>query len=185
MGRTDKNQKTKHSILCCDPSMTAYGWSIIDWDGNWVDGGCIQTKKENKLRNIRKGDDDVRRVSEINRELLEKINTYKVSFMIAELPSGTQSAAAATMLGMAKGLTQTIGDSLQVPIEWFSEGDSKKAALGKISATKQEMIDAMGKLYNVRWGTYKNWNEAVADATAMHNCAMKLSPILKLKQNGL
>jgi Holliday junction resolvasome RuvABC endonuclease subunit len=87
------------------------------------------------------------------------------------------------MIGIATGIGQTMSDALGIPIEWYSEGDSKKAVLHKQSATKQEMIDAITKLYNVPWTKVKYINEAVADALAIHYAASLQSSTLKLYNN--
>ena len=49
-----------------------------------------------------------------------------------------------------------------------------------VKFTKQEMIDAMDKLFDVKWKNVKYYDEAVADALAIYNVAMKESSTLKL-----
>jgi Holliday junction resolvasome RuvABC endonuclease subunit len=84
------------------------------------------------------------------------------------------------MIGMVAGVLQTISDWTDRGIEWYSEADAKKAALGKISATKQEMISRMSMVYpDTRWTEVKYKDEAIADALAIHCVAMEQSPVLK------
>jgi len=170
-------------ILTNDPSITAWGFAILNNHNEILEIGCIKTQTEGKKRRIRKGDETTRRVSEINQRLLEVIRKYNVNYILSELPHGSQSASAAVMIGIATGIGQTMSDALGIPIEWYSEGDSKKAVLHKQSATKQEMIDAITKLYNVPWTKVKYINEAVADALAIHYAASLQSSTLKLYNN--
>jgi Holliday junction resolvasome RuvABC endonuclease subunit len=121
----------------------------------------------------------MRRISEINSILKKLVEGYGVNYITAELPHGSQNASAARMIGMVAGVLQTISDWTDIGIDWYSEGDAKKAVLGKISATKKEMVQAMD-------ATYTNWltgvkykDEAIADALAIHFVAMEQSPVLK------
>ena len=84
-------------------------------------------------------------------------------------------------LGITVGILKTLADTLDIGIEWYSEGDAKKCALGKLSATKDEMVKRMGVVYLSHWETgVKYIDEAVADALAIHYVARRLSSTLKL-----
>lgn len=175
----------ERAILTNDPSMTAWGWSVIDWEGNICATGCIKTAPEHKKQRIRKGDDTVRRVSEINQELVRIIKTYNVTYLLSELPHGSQNASAATMIGIVIGIVQTISNTMDLGVEWYGENDSKKAVLGKQSATKTEMVSAIKKLYpNMMWKNVKFKDEAIADAMAVYYVARQQSNALKLFKNG-
>lgn len=170
----------KHlTVLTNDPSFTAWGYAIIK-DSKIIDSGCIKTAPENKKSRIRKSDDTVRRISEINKILLGLIHTHGVDFILSEAPHGSQNASAAVMIGIVAGMVQTISDTLEIPVEWYSEMDSKKFVLGKKAAVKSEMIEAIKKLYDVPWKNIKYHDEAVADAIAVYHTAVGLSPTLKL-----
>lgn len=168
-----------YTILTNDPSMTAWGYVILSTRGRIIVHNCIQTKPDPKKNRIRKGDSTVRRISEINKELLSIIKKHNVRYILSELPHGSQNAQAAVMIGIVTGIIQTISDTLGVGIEWYSEMDSKNFVLGKRSATKQEMIKKINELYKVQWSKYKYHNEAIADALAIHYIASKQSPTLK------
>lgn len=168
------------NVLTNDPSMTAWGWAVIGFNGNIIDFGCIKTESQHKKQRIRKGDDTVRRCSEISRELIGIIRKYNVTYMLSELPHGSQNASAAQMIGMVVGVAQTISDCFNIGIEWYSEADSKKAVLKKISSTKTEMVTAICHLYkdfNKTGVKYKD--EAIADALAIHHAAILNSSTLK------
>lgn len=172
--------KEQFFTLTNDPSMTAWGWVILDSDANIIDCGCIKTAPEQKKRRIRKGDDTVRRVSEINRVLIGLIKKYKICYLLSELPHGSQNAQAAVMIGIVTGVVQTLADTFEIGIEWYSEQDSKKAILGKKAATKLDMIEAIDRLYDVPWKDVKYADEAIADAMAVYHVAMLQSPTLKM-----
>jgi len=181
--------------MACDPSLTGFGWAVLKIDGTILACGCIKTGSENKVRRIRKGDDDVRRIYEINHVLLRRIRRHRVNYLVSELPHGSQSSSAAKMVGITAALGQTLSQALDIPIEWYSEGDSKKALLGKLSATKVETIEAVEDIFTVPisgkpkagapWSGKKYVDEAVADALSIFYCAMEQSTFLQFykKQN--
>ncbi len=177
---TEASINLSPAVLTNDPSLTAWGWAVVRGK-QVIDSGCIKTKPEQKKRRIRKSDDTARRVSEINMILLQAIRKYNIKFLLSESPHGSQNASAAVMIGICYGVMQTLSDTLNIPIEYYSEGDSKKAALGKISATKQEMVAKMIQKYSAHWYTGVNYkDEAVADALAVHHVASIQSSTLKI-----
>jgi len=171
------------NILNNDPSVTAWGWSITDWKENILDAGCIKTKSEHKKRRIRKGDDTVRRISIINKKLKEIVDEYNVGFMTSELPHGSQSASAATMIGIVTGIIQTWSDALNIGIEWYSQGDVKKCLFGRQSVTKAEMIDKIDSIYSVPWTDIKYRDEAIADSLGVYRTFTQKSSMFKLMRN--
>ena len=85
------------------------------------------------------------------------------------------------MIGMVTGIVYTLSECLNLPLETYSEGDSKKNALGKLSASKGEMVEKMGELFPEDWETGTKYiDEAVADALAVYWVAVKNSPTLKM-----
>lgn len=176
----ERTKKPEFTILTNDPSMTAWGWAVVGYNNKVIKTGCIKTATEGKKRRIRKSDETAQRISEINNILLSVIKQYNVNYILTEAPHGSQNANAAIMIGAVAAIVQTISDCLNIGVEWYSEGDSKKCLLGKNSATKQETVDAIKKLYDVSWTGKKYKDEAVADALAVHYCASKQSPTLKM-----
>jgi len=166
-------------ILTNDPSFTAWGWAILDGRGNIIKSGCIKTAPETKKRRIRVSDDRTRRTEDITKYLLTLIRSYNVTYLLSEAPHGSQNASAAVMIGIVIGVLVGISETLNIPIEWYSEQDSKKCLLGKKSATKDDVIEAIDRLYEIDWTKTKYIDEAVADAMAVHHVATKQSQILK------
>ena len=181
MRERKKTSNTEFKVLANDPSMTAWGWCVVDAKTNFIySAGCIKTNSENKVRRIRKGDDTIRRIQEINHQLIHIIKVYNIKFIVSELPHGSQNASAAVMLGLVTGTIQTMADVLEIPIDWYSEADAKKHLLNKRSATKKETIDAIDKIYKVNWTKVKYKDEAIADALAVYHVARSQSSILTM-----
>lgn len=172
--------KLRGTILTNDPSMTAWGWAVLNWEGGIIKTGCIKTAPDQKKQRIRKGDSTVRRISEINQVLLSVINNYDVTYILSELPHGSQNASAAVMIGAVAAIIQTISDILDIGVEWYSENDTKKCLFNRRSVTKLEMISKITSIYDVPWTGIKYKDEAVADALGIHYTAMKISSTLKL-----
>ena len=85
------------------------------------------------------------------------------------------------MIGLVVGITQTIAECLDIPIEYYSEGDAKRCALGKLSAAKNEMIEAMTNIFGSTWRTGTKYiDEAVADSLGVYHVANEESVIFKM-----
>jgi len=177
MERTKQQEPT---ILTNDPSFTAWGFAVVTWNGKVLKTGCIKTAPEQKKRRIRASDDRTRRASEITHQLLNLIKRYNVTFMLSEAPHGSQNAQAAIMIGMVAGITTAMSECLAIPIEYYSEQDSKKCVLGKKAATKTDMIEAIDRLYEMDWTSTKYIDEAVADAMAVYHVAQEQSVTIKM-----
>ena len=196
MERTKHHQKQGgFNVLACDPSLTAWGWAVLTESSKILYMGCIKTASNHKKLRIRKGDDTISRITEITETILSVIRTYKIKYIVSELPHGSQSSAAADAIGIVKGIMQSIAICNDIGIEWYSEGDSKLALLKKCSGEKIETMMAIDKHYDVPTtkGTKKNakgqivalWtgisyiDEAVADSLSIHYTASLVSPVLK------
>jgi len=175
----------KNYILTNDPSMTAWGWAVVNTDEEIISSGCIKTRPEYKKKRIRKGDDTVRRVSEIVQELLKIFRKYEIRLIVSELPHGSQNAQAAIMIGVVTGIMQTLSTTHNIPIEWFSEQDAKKSIFSKKSVTKKETIKAIDGMYDVIWTGTKYKDEAIADALAVYHVASLNSTSLQILNQRL
>jgi len=170
-------------VFAHDPSMTGWGWVVMDFNKNVIDKGIIKTVPEAKKRRIRVSDDRCRRISEITRILVDVIKKYNIGLIVSEAPHGSQNASAATMIGITATIPQMLAIIYDIPIEWYSEGDSKKQLLGKNSATKKETIDKIKSLYKVPWYNIKYKDEAVADAISIYHVASIQSEMFKILRN--
>lgn len=179
------DRQNKKYVMVNDPSITAWGWAIVDPKTNTViDCGAIKTTPQSKQLRTRKGDDRVRRIQELNFKLLEVIGKYKPALILSELPHGSQSAVAAVMIGMVTGVMQTIGDCLKLPVEWYSEGDAKVAVSGRRSVEKDDMVMIMENVYpDTPWKKTKWENQAIADSLAVLYVARQQSAMLRMLSN--
>lgn len=166
-------------VLTNDPSLTAWGYAVIDENHVVTRHGAIKTESMAKKLKIRKGDDMIRRLSEIIIELLTVMDENAVRLIVSELPHGSQNAAAARMIGAVTGLLQAIATVKGIPIEWYSECDAKKALTGRRSVAKNETIQHIKKHYNIVFAGVKWIDQAVADAMAVYHVARQQSQILK------
>jgi Holliday junction resolvasome RuvABC endonuclease subunit len=172
-------KSTLPKIIAFDPSFTAWGWAVFQ-NHKRIDSGCIKTEPSAKKHKIRKGDDRVRRIGELYDVLLGVIESHKIDFIVAELPHGSQNAQAAIMMGSVAAIIMGFDRLLGIPVEWYTEADAKKALLGRISASKADVIQAVEETFNDRIVGFKYIQEAVADAMAVYHVAHKNSPTLKI-----
>ena len=163
-------------IIAFDPSFTAWGYAVVEVvNGEFkiVETGCIKTESETKKRKIRKGDDRVRRIKELNNTLLSLIQKYNTALIVTEQPHGSQNASAAVMIGAVIGIIQTFSDCLGIPVEWYSEGDCKHHLMNKRAATKAEVQQCIDKQYTIRWTGTGYKDEAIADAMTVFHFAKR------------
>jgi len=125
-------------ILALDIAFASMGWAVLE-KGVVVKCGTIKTQKS-KVKTTRVSDDRAWRCGQIAQELNRVIDEYRVEGVVGELPSGSQNAAACSMLGMAMGVVVGVVESAGLPAEWISPTDSKKAAVGTRTASKEEMM---------------------------------------------
>lgn len=183
MKRRRKVKAKGNTILACDPSLTGWGWAIINWDGSVVDTGMIKTEPLHKKMRIRVGDDFARRIKEIVQVLFTNIKTHNVNYMVCELPHGSQNANAAKMVGAVPSIMETMAMTLDLGLEWYSEADGKKIVLGKTSGSKDDMVKAIKKLFPEVYFKptgAKAINEAVADSLACYMIASVQSNTMKM-----
>lgn len=155
-------------ILTLDIAFKNLGWSVVE-KGAIVAFGTIKTEKSKK-KVVRVSDDKAGRAASLAQELHEIIVKHGVNGIVGELPSGSQNATASNLLGWASGAVVGVATAHGIPCEWISEGDSKKAALGKRSAVKEEVMDwARSAFPDTTFPAAKCNFEHVADSLAAYN----------------
>ena len=166
--------ESMYTVLTNDPSMTAWGWAVVTLKGVVIKTGAIKTEFLAKKKKVKVSEDRIRRIKEITKALLLVIKEYKIDRIVSEVPHGSQNASAAVMIGVVTGILQTFGDCLNIPVEWYYEGDCKKAISGKRSlSNKDEMVKLIDNRFTVPWMKWKWENQAIADALAVFNLAIK------------
>lgn len=131
----------------------------------------ILVKTENQSgKTVRKNSDDLRRARELQAGLTKGLEGCTLCF--AEIPSGAQSARAGFGFGIAVGVLA----GCQIPLIEVMPVEVKKAAVGKKTATKAEMIAwATGLFPEGPWlrnrgkatGAFVDANEHLADAVGI------------------
>ena len=168
------------NILTNDPSLTAWGWAVVELETDLIVAtGCARTSPSAKKLRIRKGDDRVRRISEIANELNVALHEYKVKYIVSELPHGSQSYNGAIMVGLVLGLLVGLGEGNGIPVEWYSEADAKKSLGLHSPVSKASVVKAIDSKYMIPWSGVKYQDEAIADAMAVYHCATKNSMFFK------
>lgn len=128
----------------------------------------VQTEPD-KSKAVRKNSDDLRRALLLKEAIVEACEG--VSFAIAEIPFGSQSARSAWTLGIAVGVMTAV----TVPLIQVSPAEVKLATVGTKTASKGEMIEWVTSRHpSAEWLTRKykgniemiDKNEHMADAVA-------------------
>ena len=170
-------------ILALDISLAEFGLAVFDTEGDVIHGECVITKPIKKKLNPRQIDSDQLRVKEIVMRLSSLHDEYKFRGIVAEVPpGGTRGARSATALGQAKGAVWTFATLTNLPFEGYLPHEAKKAACGKMNASKSEVIRAVKKRWsNFQFPESKNHLEAVCDACSAYMAAENNNLILTLK----
>jgi len=175
MKRTKTN---KPAILACDPSLTAWGWAVLE-NHVIIQTGVIRTSPQAKKRKIRETDDLTRRTRELLQELDRIVSTFNVTYIVAEAPHYSQTARGAIMIGIVYGVLEGFNVLRNIPLEWYLESDAKKALTGRNSASKAEIIKRVEEELDITLHGPKYKREAIADALAIYNVAELESQTLK------
>jgi len=180
MHRTIKPGKNDMFIIAFDPSIRGWGWVVFNQAGLIIEGNAIRTESKSKAKKIRKGDDNVRRVSEIDTALKRVFKKYKIHHIVSELPHGSQNSMAAMTQGVNLGVIQTIGTFLDIGIDWYSEADAKKSVTDRKQITKDDMVIIIDELYPSYHPRGTKWiDQATADAVAVYHVACTQSPTIQ------
>lgn len=176
----------KITIVGVDPALANFGMARMAFDTETMElehkGIRLieTTKTKNKV--VRRNSDDLRRARDLVDGFKEFVEGAAVIF--AEIPTGAQSARAALSFGIAIGILAWRPDIIEI-----QPTETKKAAVGTGTASKDEMIDwAMEKYPDVPWFTRKfrgevqrlDKNEHVADATAVIHAGLQTTEFQRL-----
>lgn len=135
----------------------------------------IETEKQ-KGKMVRQNSDDLRRAQDIAVRFKAFVSDCTLCF--SEIPSGAQSARAALSFGIAIGILA----NCPIPLIQVMPSETKLAAVGTKTASKEEMIEwAMQKYPTAAWKTVKRHgvmeptekNEHLADAVAIGHAGVK------------
>jgi Holliday junction resolvasome RuvABC endonuclease subunit len=117
---------------------------------------CMRTKSEGKKRRFTyKAEEDMFACQQIGRKIESLIWEHEVAAVAAEIPTGSQSARAAKLLGLSTGIISTIAIyEKEVMFDWVFPNDWHKHLFNKTAVTKQEAIDWVdGNWSDFAWPT--------------------------------
>lgn len=188
----------KLKIVGMDPSLRNWGLSHGSYDmgtGELVltSVGIINTVSS-VCKQVRKNSLDLEAAAQLCRGAHKAIQNADVVFV--EVPVGSQSARAMASYGICVGIMGSLR-ALSTPFIEVTPAEVKRAAVGSVTATKQQMIDwAVGKHPEANWPTVTKKGvisicaskaEHMADATAAIyaglacNSFQQMLPFLTLK----
>jgi hypothetical protein len=163
-----------------DPAMSnlGYAMALIDPVSLSIKPfmiGLVVTENE-AGKQVRKNSDDLRRAMMIFNAMAKIENESDI--LMSEIPTGTQSARGAMGNGMMLGCLS----GLKKPLIQVQPTETKIHAVGRKTATKDEMIVWAMKLYpDLEWKTHKKHgvmvptasNEHMADALGVIHAGVK------------
>lgn len=162
------------NVLGTDPTLTNFGMVHMTYDTASAKLHVLRMElvvTERKVtKSIRQNSDDLRRAEELNLRFHHACKGKNMVF--SEIPTGSQSARANLSFGVVIGLLA----GCPVPLIQIQPSETKLAAVGTKTASKEEMIEwAVEKYPNLNWHRRKskgnlvlmNSNEHLADAIAV------------------
>lgn len=185
-------------VLTIDAAFTHAGAAVIelaaDQDNDKViEVVCVETASATKKKNVRKATDDAERCKHLFTELRALADKHHVAAIIAELPSGSQSARAARCLGYAEAVVVCVVEATKLPSIWTTPDEGKLVYTASRSASKDEMIAKAAALWSRRGLVFeckkngsivKDKAEHIADALAAFESA-KEDSLLRILRNQL
>ena len=136
----------------------------------------VQTQDDSGKK-VRKSSDDLRRAMELHGAMVLAETWGEI--LIAEIPSGSQSARSSLGAGVMIGLLA----ARRKPLIQVSPAEAKKVAVGRSNATKDEMIEWAYGLYpsadwiksirSKRASKLTDENEHLADAIAIAHAGVR------------
>lgn len=170
----------KIKIAGLDGSKTNFGIALMSMDVETlelsVDDLILVKTEKSKEKQVRASSDNLARAQQIAQVVRESLGDSISVF--GEVPSGGQSYDAVLGFGIVIGLYA----SIPLPFIEVSPSETKKAAVGTRTASKEEIIAwAMEKFPSAPWRTRKlkgeivptNDNEHLADAVAIVHAGIK------------
>ena len=167
-------------FAAADGSKTNFGMAIMELDLDTLEISVLDlilTKTEkSKNKQVRASSDNLERAQAVASPIPAALKDCVCCFV--EVPSGGQSYDAVLGFGIVIGIYACIEGMLGVQTLEVSPSETKLAAVGTKSASKQEMIEwATGKFPDACWRTHRGKptldNEHLADAVAIGFAGIK------------
>lgn len=140
-------------LISTDAGFEKAGY-VVFHEGMPIDAGVFETSKTTR-KGILVSSDDAARCSALFRQYADKIAEHGCKGIIGELPSGgSKNFNAAKCLAYALCTCANVATALDLPADWCTPGNIKKAVCGSNSASKPQIMEAIIKLYGGKI-TYK------------------------------
>ena len=139
-------------VLGIDPGFANVGYAVVSLAATYdhvLAMGLIRTEKAAKKTKTRASEDNLVRAKEIAAELASIIDKYKISVICAETMSYPRNAAAAAKMAMCWGVIATLAHRYNLPVTQASPQEIKKSLCGRKDASKEDVQDAIHKLFPV------------------------------------
>jgi len=171
---------TSIKFAAADGSKKNFGIAVMELDLDTLEISVVDlilTKTEkSKNKQVRASSDNLERSQTIAASLPDALKDCACCFV--EVPSGGQSYDAVLGFGIVIGIYACIEGILGVPTLEVSPSETKLAAVGTKTASKQEMIEwAAEKFPDAPWREYRGKptldNEHLADAVAIGHAGIK------------
>src|SRR5690606_41930035 len=119
----------------------AMGRGVVDVQSREVVHGlAVRTERTATKRGIRVADDDAERCKLLAGSLAAVVRGWRPYGAVVELPNGgAQGARANRAMGMATGIVASVLYVLDMPTEWVTPSEVKKAATGRKDAAKEDV----------------------------------------------
>lgn len=157
-------------VLAIDVGFRSTGLALFDVTKTGLElvhVACVSPKKKKKTKDDYVSVMDVNQVMEMAKGVGSFISEKYIRRIVVELPSGgAKSSRAVRLMGMASAMIATLVPLMALQVEWYTPREIKEAAVDKPSAEKDEIMDAMGKLFPVIKSIPKVRREHIADACA-------------------
>lgn len=159
-----------------DPSFTAWGAAKLRYKPDVNELEVLDLKLTTtellKSKTTRKSSDNLRRAVQLHEAMVAHTRGSAVAF--TEVPSGGQSASAVYSFGIVVGLLA----SCPIPLIQVQPHETKLAAVGTKTASKEEMIEwAVENFPDAPWlrhrGKIIKANEHLADAVAAGHAGLR------------
>ena len=151
-------------LLSLDIAYKNMGWAVFN-NQTLIAVGCIKTEKTTDKK-VRVSADNAERIKYITGELLDVCKQWGVKGIIGEMPSGAKGHRAAVSMAFASAIVVAVATFLDLPTEFATQQQVKKAVYGNMTATKDEMMESIRFIFRDfnYFPKVKNQFEHIADA---------------------
>lgn len=161
---------TDHLWLAIDIGFRNTGLALFeDTPGGirLIETHCITTDHIKKSKRASVALVDMEKTLYLAKQLGTYMSERHVPWVVVELPTGgAKNSRAVRCMGMASAIIGTLVATLGCGAEWTTPREGKLAATDKPDAEKDEMMEAVGKMFPAITSIPKCRREHIADACA-------------------